>query len=87
MMPNTGPNVSSDMTFISCVTLINTCGATYVVSSFASGKSDSGMSALAPFETAAGAGGHSFYRSVCQRPEIVVPSPTSSNERKSSGRN
>jgi hypothetical protein len=53
-MPNTGPNVSSDMTFISCVTLTNTCGATYVVPSFASGKSDSGMSALAPFETASG---------------------------------
>lgn len=57
MMPNTGPNVSSDMTFISCVTLTNTCGATYVVPSFASGKSDSGMSALAPFETAGGRAG------------------------------
>lgn len=73
MMPNTGPNVSSDMTFISCVTFTSTCGATYVVPSFASGKSDSGMSAWAPFETAGGragrqagrrAGSHRFIGSV-----------------------
>lgn len=51
MIPNTGPNVSSDMTFMSWVTSTSTCGATYVVPSLAAGNSDSGINARAPCDT------------------------------------
>jgi hypothetical protein len=54
MIPITGPNVSSIMTSISCVTFTKTWGATYVVPSLASGKSlAASMRGLAPWAMAA----------------------------------